>query len=119
MSELREILGETVTRLFADRCTKDLLEKCDGGVWPAELWAVVEENGLTRPLLPEDKGGVDAGWQAVYVILCAAGRFAAPIPLAETILAGWLLNQAGMDIPDGALSIVPDSEDISISGEMI
>ena len=119
MSELREILGETVTRLFADRCTKDLLEKCDGGEWPTELWAVVEEKGLTRPLLPEDKGGVDAGWQAVYVILYAAGRFAAPIPLAETILAGWLLDQAGMEIPDGVLSIVPDSEDISISGEMI
>ena len=94
MSELREILGETVTRLFSDLCTKDLLEKCDGGEWPAELWATVEENGLTRPLLPEDKGGVDAGWQAAYVILHAAGRYAAPIPLAETILAGWLLDQA-------------------------
>ena len=99
MSELREILGETVTRLFSDLCTKDLLEKCDGGEWPAELWATVEENGLTRPLLPEDKGGVDAGWQAAYVILHAAGRYAAPIPLAETILAGWLLDQAEMDVP--------------------
>jgi len=114
MSELREILGETVTRLFTDLCTKDLLEKCDGGEWPADLWTTVEENGLTRPLLPEDKGGVDAGWQAAYVILHAAGRFAAPIPLAETILAGWLLDQAGMDVPDGVLTVVPDSSDVAI-----
>ena len=119
MSELREILRETVTRLFAEHCTKNLLEKCDGGEWPAELWAVVEENGLTLPLLSEDKGGVDAGWQAVYMILHAAGRFAAPIPLAENILAGWFLDQAGMVVPDGVLSIVPNSNDITIRGDTI
>ena len=119
MSELREILGETVTRLFSDLCTKDLLEKCDGGEWPADLWAMVEENGLTRPLLPEDKGGVDAGWQAAYVILHAAGRYAAPIPLAETILAGWLLDQAEMDVPEGVLSIVPNSANVALTSGAI
>ena len=29
MSELRQILGETVTRLFADHCTKERLEKAE------------------------------------------------------------------------------------------
>ncbi|MED5359848.1 MAG: acyl-CoA dehydrogenase family protein [Pseudomonadota bacterium] len=119
MSELREILGETVTRLFSDLCKKDLLEKCDSGEWPADLWATVEENGLTRPLLPEDKGGVDAGWQAAYVILHAAGRYAAPIPLAETILAGWLLDQAEMDVPEGVLSIVPNSANVVVTAGAI
>ena len=115
MSELREILGETVTRLFADLCTKDLLEKADAGEWPEELWTTVIENGLSQPLLPEEKGGVGAGWEAAYVILHAAGRYAAPIPLAETVLAGWLLDQAGMDVPDGILSVVPNVDGISVS----
>ena len=121
MSELREILGETVTRLFADLCTKDLLEKADVGEWPEELWTTVVENGLVQPLLPEEKGGVGAGWEAAYVILHAAGRYAAPIPLAETVLAGWLLDQAGMDVPGGILSVVPDVDGISVSasGELI
>jgi acyl-CoA dehydrogenase len=115
MSELREILSETVTRLFADFCTKDLLERADAGEWPKELWNAVIENGLSQPLLPEEKGGVGAGWEAAYVILYAAGRYAAPIPLAETVLAGWLLDQAGMDMPDGVLSVVPDFDGVSLT----
>ena len=121
MSELREILSETVTRLFADFCTKDLLERADAGEWPKELWNAVIENGLSQPLLPEEKGGVGAGWEAAYVILYAAGRYAAPIPLAETVLAGWLLDQAGMDMPDGVLSVVPDFDGVSLtaSGDIL
>jgi acyl-CoA dehydrogenase len=115
MSEFREILSETVTRLFADFCTKDLLERADAGEWPKELWNAVIENGLSQPLLPEEKGGVGAGWEAAYVILYAAGRYAAPIPLAETVLAGWLLDQAGMDMPDGVLSVVPDFDGVSLT----
>jgi acyl-CoA dehydrogenase len=115
MSELREILSETVTRLFTEVCTKDLLEKADAGEWPEELWTAVVENGLSQPLLPEEKGGVGAGWEAAYVILHASGRYAAPIPLAETVLAGWLLDQAGMDVPNGILSIVPDVHGVSLS----
>ena len=115
MSELREILSETVTRLFTELCTKDLLEKADAGEWPEELWTAVVENGLSQPLLPEEKGGVGAGWEAAYVILHASGRYAAPIPLAETVLAGWLLDQAGMDVPNGILSIVPDVHGVSLS----
>ena len=61
-----------MTRLFADHCTKERLEKADAGEWPEELWATIVENGLTQALLPEEKGGVGAGWQAAYVILHAA-----------------------------------------------
>ena len=120
MSELREILGETVTRLFADHCTKKQLEKADAGEWLDELWATILENGLTQALLPEEKGGAGAGWEAAYVILHAAGRYAAPVPIAETLLAGWLLDGAGLNIPNKILSVVPhqDTVILSSSGEL-
>ncbi|MEE2688584.1 MAG: acyl-CoA dehydrogenase family protein [Pseudomonadota bacterium] len=115
MSEVREILGETVNRIFLNHCTKDLLEDADAGEWPEELWRTVVENGLTQVLLPEEEGGADAGWQAAYVILHAAGHFAAPIPLAETLLAGWLLDRAGLPVPDGIMSIVPEADGVLLS----
>jgi len=31
----------------------------------------------------------------------AAGKHAAPVPLAETIVGGWLLAQAGLEVPLG------------------
>ena len=40
-------------------------------------------------------------------MLRAAGRFAAPVPLAETLMAGWLLAQAGIAVPGGPLTIAP------------
>ena len=106
-TDLRGILDETVTRLFADRVTRHVLESAEAGEWPADLWTALEENGLTQPLVPEDKGGVGAGWADAYVILRAAGHYAAPVPLAETILGGWLLLRAGLDVPAGPLTVAP------------
>jgi acyl-CoA dehydrogenase len=41
--------------------------------------------------------------------LSAAGRFAIAVPLAETMLAGWLLAQARIASPEGAMTVAPSS----------
>lgn len=110
MSELTEILKETVNRLFGDLVTRELLEGAEAGEWPQALWDALEENGLTQPLVPEDAsgegGGVGASFSDSYEIVYAAGYHAAPVPLAETILAGWLAAEAGLDIPAGPISLL-------------
>jgi acyl-CoA dehydrogenase len=105
MSEQRAILEESVTRLFGDLVTREALTDAEQGTWPAALWTALEENGLTQPLTPEDRGGVGASWDDVFVVLRAAGYFTAPVPLAETIVGGWLLSEAGIPIPRGPLTI--------------
>jgi acyl-CoA dehydrogenase len=105
MSEQKAILEESVTRLFGDLVTREALTEAEHGNWPATLWTALEENGLTLPLTPEDRGGVGASWDDVFVVLRAAGYFAAPVPLAETIVAGWLLTEAGIQVPTGPLAI--------------
>ena len=42
-------------------------------------------------------------------MLSAAGRFAVAVPLAETMLAGWLLAQARITSPDGEMTVAPAS----------
>jgi acyl-CoA dehydrogenase len=105
MSEQKEILQRTVTRLFGDLVTRDALTAAEDGRWPAALWQALEENGLTLPLVPEDQGGVGASWDDAFVILRAAGYFAAPAPLAETVVAGRLLTEAGLPVPAGPLTV--------------
>ena len=105
MSELRDILEESVTRLFDDFVTRERMEAAEKGVWPEPLWTALTESGLTRPLVAESQGGAGAGWHDAFVIIKAAGRFAAPVPLPETILASWLLGRSGVDIPDGPMTI--------------
>jgi acyl-CoA dehydrogenase len=106
-TELRQILAETCARLYADHVTKDLLETAERGAWPAALWQTVEESGLTLPEVPEERGGAGGGWLDAHVVLVAGGRFAVPLPLGETMLAGFLLARAGLDVPTGPLTIAP------------
>jgi acyl-CoA dehydrogenase len=111
VNELRAILGDVVTRLFTDRVTKELLESAERGEWPAALWASVEENGLTLPLVAESKGGAGGAWSDAFVVIRAAGRHAVPLPLAETIVGSWLLSAAGLDVPSGPLTVAPVHRD--------
>ena len=42
-------------------------------------------------------------------MLSSAGRFALAVPLAETMLAGWLLAQAKIASPEGEMTVAPAS----------
>ena len=107
MNELQSILADTVNRLFADRVTPELRESAEKGVWPAGLWQQVEENGLTLPQIPEAHGGGGGTWQDAHIVVSAAGRFAVPLPLPETMVGAWLLAESGLDVPTGPLSVAP------------
>lgn len=109
MSELRDMIEETVGRLFGDQVTREVIEEAERGVWPEGLWTAIEENGLLRPHLAEASGGAGGSWLEAFVVLRAAGRYTVPLPVAETVLGGWLLDRAGVPIPRGALTILPET----------
>ncbi len=101
------LLGDVVTRLFTDRVSKEVIEAAEQGRWPEPLWREIEENGLTLPLIPESRGGAGGTWLDAHAVIHAAGRHAVPLPVAETILAGWFLARAGLDVPAGPMTIAP------------
>jgi acyl-CoA dehydrogenase len=105
--ELGSLLADTVGRLFGALATKELIESSEKGAWPEKLWRALEEGGLTLPLVSEDAGGAGGTWLDAHVVVRAAGRHTAPVPLAETIIAGWLLSRAGLDVPLGPLTLAP------------
>lgn len=106
MNEMQTILNESVTKLLADLATKQTIQAAEEGEWPEALWNALVENGMTRVLVPEAAGGAGATWEDAYVVLKAAGAHAAPVPLAEAILAGFVLGRAGLEIPDGTVTVM-------------
>src|SRR5665811_695789 len=62
-----------------------------------------------RSWVPEDCGGSGASLAEGFAVLSAAGRFAIAVPLAETMLAGWLLAQAKIASPEGEMTVAPAS----------
>lgn len=62
-----------------------------------ELWSTLADLGVTRLTGPEADGGSGAGWPEAARLLIAAGAGTAAVPLAEhDLLAGWLLEVAGL-----------------------
>jgi acyl-CoA dehydrogenase len=57
--------------------------------------------------LPEAAGGADAEWSDLFAALRVAARFSAPIPLAETMLAGWAAGACGLETSDGPMTVGP------------
>ena len=86
------MLLESMNRLFEDHCTKAVADGAETGTFPAALWQAVSDTGVPLAALPESAGGADAEWSDLYAVLRVAGRFAAPIPLAETMLAAWVAS---------------------------
>ncbi len=106
MDETGALLAATADRLLSAHCTPAQLLAAERGIWPAALWRELEEAGLSRALLPESAGGAGLEPKDALALIRAAGRHAAPAPLAETFLAGWLLSSAGIAVPDGPLTIL-------------
>jgi acyl-CoA dehydrogenase len=112
-----DMLRETADRLLAAHCDTATQRAADQGAWPAALWAAVEEAALHRALVPEEAGGFGVAVTDALSLLRVAGAHALPLPLAETMLAGWLLAKAGLTLPDGPLSVGPvrDSESLTLA----
>ena len=109
------IIVDTATRIFADLCEPHTVNAAEEGRWPEALWNALEESGLTLTWVPDALGGAGAEMIDGFAVLRVAGRFAAPVPLAETLLAGWLLAQGGIAAPQGPMTAAPIHEDGNIT----
>ncbi|MCL2430378.1 MAG: acyl-CoA dehydrogenase family protein [Alphaproteobacteria bacterium] len=108
MGDVRDELVRTAGRLFAAEVNPAVLREAEAGQWPGSLWDAVAAAGLTAALVPEDAGGSGLAAAEAMSLLRVAAAHAAPIPLAETMLAGWLLARAGLQVPEGRpLAIAP------------
>ena len=76
------IIVDTATRIFQDLCAPATVNDAEKGVWPKALRDALEESGLPHAWVPEEFGGAGAAMEDGFAVLRAAGRFAAPVPLA-------------------------------------
>ncbi len=99
MAESENIVVATAEKIFADLADAQTINRDKKGDWKAPLWQALTEAGLPLAWVPEDCGGSGASLADGFGVLGAAGRFAIAVPLAETMLAGWLLAQARSPVP--------------------
>ncbi len=89
------LLVDAATDIFRRECPPEVVAAAERDGWAPGLWDTLQESGLTRV-------GVDAGREEALAVIRVAARHAAPVPLAETVLAAMVER----DLPtSGPLSV--------------
>lgn len=91
------LLEQTATRILADNREA-----------PDRAWAALEESGLTRLWVGEAQGGFGLAQAEGFGLARLAGAHALPLPIADTLIATWLLSAAGLQSPSGPMGIFID-----------
>jgi acyl-CoA dehydrogenase len=107
MSDDDNIVLSTAERIFADLADLQEVAHAKGDTWKAPLWSALTEAGIPLAWVSEEHGGSGVSLMEGFSVLRAAGRSALAVPLAETMLAGWLLSQAGIVAPEGMMTVLP------------
>ena len=127
VNETRQMLLDMAERLFSENCDKPLLARAEAGQWPDALWAEIKAAGLPSLLVPEALNGAGLQPSDALALARIGARYAAPLPLGETMIAQWLAAQAGLVCPAGPLTfatgtldkpieLVSDAEGARVSG---
>ena len=101
------LIVDTTARMLSELCGSEVVAAAEDGIWPDALWNAVEESALIRAWIPEALGGPGTSLVDGFAVARLAGTHAVPAPLAETLLAGWLASEAGLEAPEGPLTIAP------------
>lgn len=104
----QQLILDSAEKIFSDHCTKQLLDQAESGQFAQTLWAQIAANGFNQ--LGTTASGTSA--QEMYAFIMHCGRFAVPLPIAETLLVNsWLEPGEGLYsiglVEDGQIRDVP------------
>ena len=85
--------------VFERECGPAVVAAAEEG-WAPALWDALAATGLDQV-----GSGEAGGLREAAAVARAAGASAAPVPIVETILARRVLEAAGLDIPEGPVTI--------------
>jgi acyl-CoA dehydrogenase len=105
-----ELLLDTAERILAETCTFETIEQSERDGWAPSVWEPLVEAGLPSVGVSEEAGGEGGTLSDALALLRLVGRHAAPVPFAEHgLLAGWLLERAGLRLETTVSTTAPGS----------
>lgn len=107
MADNDNIVVATAERIFADLADPQTITHSKDSSWRTPLWQALGDAGLPLSWVPENCNGSGASLADGFAVLNAAGRAGLSVPLAETMLAGWLLAQAEIASPSDTMTVAP------------
>lgn len=100
------MFAEAIEDILRDQCTPAVVRAIEGGDPGQPLWDAISQAGFLDLLRSEDDGGAALQLADLYAIVVQFGRYAAPLPFAQSIAARALVAP-GVSLPAGPLSLAP------------
>lgn len=113
LSDTGALLAEMVERLLASEFDDSVIRAARSGIWPEKAWKAATDQGLTLALV-EGSQGFGVPLSEALALIPLLGRFAAPLPIAETMIANALLARSGLPIAGGVVALVPEADGVDL-----
>lgn len=108
LNEQQRLMAETADRFFKAKSTMEMA-RVAGTAVALPLWQDAVDMGFVSMRVAEQAGGSDVGLLDAVLICEAAGRVAAPIPLADSMAGYRLLAQIDTDAARTILAAISDT----------
>jgi acyl-CoA dehydrogenase len=118
MNQNPELTG-LIDEFFRETFGPDVITAVERNGPSAALWNATEALGLPLIGIAEEDGGSGGTLGDLLDVLQGAGRWAVPLPLAETSLAAWLLASCGARVPTGPMTVIPDASGLHLGGDRL
>ncbi len=96
---------EAIEAILRDCATPEAIRAIERGAAPSVLWSALEDAGFLELLTPESDGGAGLELSALAPVFTAFGRYALPVPAAQSIAARALLRDTGVAAPAGMTTL--------------
>lgn len=105
------LITETADRLFSELCTHEAIQAAEDTGAAADIWDAFAATGFPWISIPAESGGSGGSLADALEVLRLVGYHAAPVAAAETgMLGGWLLAGAGLELPEGIVTVAAATE---------
>ena len=118
LSEHQVLIQDTLNRILEDLCQKQTVDAAENGEFPSPFGKLFLETGLTLTGLPEEYGGSGGDLSDALLVMKGAGKFSAPIPIAENFLSCALCCEFGLSAPKGITTFCDESFSITPDGQL-
>jgi acyl-CoA dehydrogenase len=98
------MFAEAIEDILKDQCTPAAVRAIEAGGSPASLWDAIANAGFLELLAPEADGGAGLSLAELFPVLTTLGRYATPVPIAQSIAARAFLSGKA-EIPAGMLTL--------------
>jgi alkylation response protein AidB-like acyl-CoA dehydrogenase len=100
------MFADAIEDILRDQCTPAQVRVIEAGGSPSRLWSSLSEAGFLDLLRPEEEGGAALPLPELFPLLAMLGRYAVPVPIAQSIAVRALLETC-VALPDGLLTVAP------------